>query len=68
MGPISAKILVDRLHFFFPFKILESQRENMYSYNCLLYGVDPCHGRISVKKYTLLFPVSSEHVWEGGAQ
>lgn len=25
------------------FSFVESQRENMYSYNCLLYGVDSSH-------------------------
>lgn len=44
-GPVSGKLLVYRLLLFFhsKFSFMESQRENMYSYNCLLCGIDFSH-------------------------
>ena len=56
MGPISEKIFVYRLHLFF-FHSKFCFMETTYSYNCLLYGVGPSHGRISVRKYSVLFSV-----------
>lgn len=45
LRPISRKLLVYRLHFLFhsKFGFMGSQRETIYSNNCLLYGIDSSH-------------------------
>lgn len=64
-GPISGKRLVCSCSLFFrsEFSFVESQRENTYSYNCLLYGVDLVTRKVSEKLHRA-FP-SSERAWEG---